>query len=78
AEVKLDLGEAPELARLWVNGREAGVRMWSPYLFDIGDFLRPGTNVLKVTVTNSLANLYDGKSYASGLIGPVQLNGVRK
>jgi hypothetical protein len=78
AEVKLDLGEAPELARLWVNGRDAGVRMWSPYVFDIGDFLRPGTNVLKVVVTNSLANLYDGKSYASGLIGPVQLNGIRK
>ncbi|WP_337099898.1 glycosylhydrolase-like jelly roll fold domain-containing protein [Paenibacillus sp. YIM B09110] len=78
AEVKLDLGEAPDLARLWVNDREAGVRMWSPYVFDIGGYLKPGVNVLKVAVTNSLANQYDGKSYASGLIGPVQLNGVRK
>jgi hypothetical protein len=75
---KLDLGEAHELARLWVNGREAGVRMWNPYVFDIGAYLKPGTNVLKVAVTNSLANLYDGKSYTSGLIGPVRLNGERR
>ncbi|OMF34739.1 hypothetical protein BK133_11780 [Paenibacillus sp. FSL H8-0548] len=78
ADVKLDLGEAHELARLWVNGQEVGVRMWSPYVFDIGDYLKLGANELKVAVTNSLANLYDGKSYTSGLIGPVQLNGVRK
>ena len=74
ASVRLDLGEAHELVRLWVNGKEAGVRMWSPYVFDIGRELRQGTNLLRVSVTNSLANRYDGKPWPSGLIGPVRLS----
>lgn len=73
AGVQLDLGEAHELVRLWVNGREAGVRMWSPYVFDLGSELRQGTNLLRVSVTNSLANRYDGRPWPSGLIGPVRL-----
>lgn len=76
--IRLDLGEAHELVRLWVNDREAGVRMWSPYVFDIECDLKPGANVLRVAVTNSLANRYDCKSFASGLIGPVHLIGIRK
>lgn len=74
---ELDLGMAHEMVRLWVNGREAGVRMWSPYTFDIGRELQPGTNILRVSVTNSLANRYDGKSFPSGLLGPVRLHGVK-
>lgn len=73
--IRLDLGEAHELVRLWVNGREAGVRMWSPYVFELGPELRQGTNRLRVSVTNSLANRYDGKPWPSGLIGPVRLFG---
>ena len=69
----LDLGEAHEVVRLWVNGQEIGVRMWKPYVYDISRALRSGTNVVRVAVTNSLANAYDGKSYPSGLIGPVRL-----
>jgi len=71
--VLLDLGEAHEVVRLWVNGQEIGVRMWKPYVYDISRALRSGTNVVRVAVTNSLANAYDGKSYPSGLIGPVRL-----
>lgn len=72
--IRLDLGEAHELVRLRVNGREAGVRMWRPYVFDLGPELRQGTNRLRVEVTNSLANRYDGKPWPSGLIGPVRLS----
>lgn len=71
--VLLDLGEAHEFVRLWVNDQEIGVRMWKPYVYDISKALKSGTNVLRVAVTNSLANAYDGKSYPSGLIGPVRL-----
>ncbi|RIX59515.1 hypothetical protein D3P08_05055 [Paenibacillus nanensis] len=74
-EWQLDLGDVHELARLWVNGTEAGVRMWKPYVFDIGRHVQQGTNVLRVSVTNSLANRYDGQSFPSGLIGPVRLLG---
>ena len=73
SEIRLDLGGAHEIVRLEINGREAGVRMWSPYAFDVGPLWRPGINVLRVSVTNSLANRYDGKSFPSGLIGPVRL-----
>lgn len=69
----LDLGDAHELVHLEVNGQAAGCRMWKPYVFDIGKYLNVGANELRVSVTNSLANDYDDKSFPSGLIGPVRL-----
>ncbi len=74
---RLDLGNVYEIARLSVNGKEAGVQFWKPYVFEIGQYLRPGTNVLHVSVTNSLANRYDRKSLLSGLVGPIRLYGFR-
>ncbi|MCY9668095.1 hypothetical protein M5X11_24750 [Paenibacillus alginolyticus] len=73
SKILLNLGEAHELVRLWVNCKEAGVQMWSPYVFSIEDELLSGENVFRISVTNSLANRYDQKSLPSGLIGPVQL-----
>lgn len=75
---QLDLGAVHELARVTVNGQDAGVRMWSPYVYDIGNQLKPGVNVLRVAVTNTLANEYDNKSFPSGLIGPVRLTGIQQ
>jgi len=72
-QVLLDLGEAHEFVRVWMNGQEIGVRMWEPYVYDISKALKCGTNVVRVSVTNSLANEYDGKSFPSGLIGPVKV-----
>lgn len=69
----LDLGEVHELARVRVNGREAGVGMWRPYRFDLTDSLQIGTNRIEVDVTNSLANRHDGLSLPSGLLGPVTI-----
>ncbi|MBD3921793.1 hypothetical protein H8B09_23725 [Paenibacillus sp. PR3] len=69
----LDLGEAHELVRLEVNDQEIGTQMWKPYVFELEKVLKPGVNQLRVSVTNSLANSYDGKSLPSGLIGPVRL-----
>ncbi|MFE5323321.1 glycosylhydrolase-like jelly roll fold domain-containing protein [Paenibacillus sp. NPDC056579] len=71
--VVLDLGEAHEMAEVWINGQWAGVRMWHPYSFDIGPLLQPGTNELRVAVTNSLANRVDRVKLPSGLIGPVTI-----
>ena len=75
-QIELDLGEAHEFVRLEVNGREVGCQMWKPYRFGIGRELKPGLNILRVSVTNSLANRYDGKSLPSGLLGPVRLRGA--
>lgn len=76
-EYELDLGEAHEVVRLWVNGEEAGVRMWKPYGYRIGSKLRQGENELRVVVTNSLANSYDRMSLPSGLLGPVTLTALQ-
>ena len=69
--VVLDLGQAGEIAALAVNGQNAGVKMWSPYRFDISRLLKTGSNHLSVTVTNTLANRIDHARQPSGLLGPV-------
>ncbi|GMK40370.1 hypothetical protein PCCS19_34260 [Paenibacillus sp. CCS19] len=73
AQYKLDLGEAHELVRLEVNDQAIGTQMWKPYVFSLENALRLGVNQLRISVTNSLANSYDGKSLPSGIIGPVRL-----
>ncbi|MCS7462627.1 glycosyl hydrolase [Paenibacillus doosanensis] len=70
----LDLGEAHEMAEVWVNGEWAGVRMWHPYTFAIGALAKQGMNELRIDVTNNLSNRYDRKKLPSGLIGPVEVS----
>ncbi|CAN7309530.1 glycosyl hydrolase [Paenibacillus sp. LjRoot153] len=74
--IMLDLGNAHEMVRVWINGIEIGVRMWKPYVFDITQVVRQGWNEIRVEVTNTLANRYDGQSLPSGLIGPVIVKGL--
>ena len=52
----LDLGEVHYCASVRLNGREVGGRFRSPYRFDLTRFLKPGRNVLEITVSNTLAN----------------------
>ncbi len=73
----LDLGEVHEKAKVSLNGREVGVQLWCPYRFSLHGFVKQGENKLRVEVTNSLANLYDGMSLPSGMLGPVSLIGCR-
>lgn len=71
--IELNLGDVHEIARLLVNGQEIGVRMWKPYIFKLNRELLQGENELRVEVTNSLANQYDGLILPSGLLGPITL-----
>jgi len=80
--VVLDLGVVRGTAEVSVNGRPAGVRIWSPYRFDLTGLVVDGVNRLTVTVFNTLGPLLDDISptagvYAgqrvSGLLGPVRL-----
>lgn len=73
ADVILDLGEIHEMAKVFLNGRLIDVKLWSPYRFSLSDHLLTGKNVLKVEVTNTLANRYDRVSLPSGMLGPVTL-----
>ena len=66
----LDLGTVWHMAQVWINGQEAGRRLWPPYRFDITGIVREGRNDLKIRVGNLISNSY-GQPKESGLIGPV-------
>ncbi|WP_168122403.1 hypothetical protein [Paenibacillus sp. HB172176] len=53
----LDLGHVRGTAEVWLNGRELGVRAWSPYRFKLD--VRPGTQHLRIRVTNTLGTHYE-------------------
>jgi hypothetical protein len=71
--IELDLGDVCELAEVTVNGKNAGVKMWSPYVFDLTPYMDEDYLNLEVVVTNSKANEYAKEPVKSGLIGPVTL-----
>ncbi|MEU0569899.1 hypothetical protein ABZ297_31595, partial [Nonomuraea sp. NPDC005983] len=78
----LDLGRVRGTAEVRVNGVPCGVRVCSPYRFDVGAALRPGENVVEVEVYGTLAPYLDATSpthfvfpgqRVTGLSGPVRL-----
>lgn len=73
AGVMLELGNACELVRLYVNNAVAGVKMWAPYTFDITEYVKQGDNSVRVEVTNSIANKICKAKRLSGLLGPVRI-----
>lgn len=52
----LQLDASGWMARVSVNGREAGTVWCAPWQLDITDYLRPGRNELRIEVVNSLYN----------------------
>jgi hypothetical protein len=52
----LDLGRLNDIARVRVNGKDAGVLWYPPYTVDITDCLKAGDNHLEIAVTNNWAN----------------------
>lgn len=53
--------QAEEMAELSVNARPCGVSFWAPHTFDLTGLLTEETNLLRLTVTGSRANLYGDK-----------------
>ncbi|GIN74861.1 hypothetical protein J14TS2_53360 [Bacillus sp. J14TS2] len=73
-QLTVDLGEVYEIAKLFLNEKEIGAAMWAPYTFNLDpSFVKKGRNIIRVEVTNSMANQMDQISLRSGLIGPVEL-----
>jgi len=74
----VDLGEVGQTSRLWLNGRDLGVRVCPPYRYDLTDTLIEGENTLVIEAANTLANAVRDhfSSFmaipASGLLGPVR------
>ncbi len=54
--VVIDLGRVEVIARVWINGKEAGLLWKEPYRVDITDLVQAGENTLKIEVTTLLVN----------------------
>ena len=54
--VELDLGEVREVARVYLNGREAGLSSFAPHVLDVTALIRPGENFLWIEVANTWLN----------------------
>ena len=81
-ELTLDLGAVRGTAEVLIDGESAGVRVCSPYRFDLTGWLGRGAVTLEVLVLNTLGPHLDAVSptpyvfpgqRASGLLGPVRL-----
>jgi hypothetical protein len=89
----LDLGDVRDVADVAVNGKAVAGLLMRPYEADITDFVRPGKNLMEISVTNALFNsqvLREPRLFRpgptenpsglmpSGLIGPVQVRVMDK
>ena len=52
----IDLGQVGEACTVWLNGKELGVRINSPYKFSVKDALVQGGNSLVVEVKSNLGH----------------------
>jgi hypothetical protein len=78
----LDLGRVRGTAEVKVDGRSAGVRFCTPYVFDLTKLAPPGEHMVDIEVFGTLAPYLDAVSpthfvfegqRVSGLFGPVRL-----
>ena len=81
--VLLDLGRVRGTAEVSLGGVAAGVRVCSPYVFDVTGLAGPGDNPVEITVFGTLAPYLDAASpthfvfpgqRVTGLMGPVRLH----
>ncbi|GAE09177.1 glycosylhydrolase-like jelly roll fold domain-containing protein [Paenibacillus sp. JCM 10914] len=72
-EIWLEAEDIRETACLYVNDKEAGVRLWPPYHWNITDFVEQGSNRVTLQVANTLDNLYGKALLCSGVNGRVKL-----
>lgn len=56
AGFRLNLGDVRESARVWVNDRYVGCAWSVPYVINLADAVKEGTNTLRIEVTNLPAN----------------------
>jgi hypothetical protein len=54
--VKLDLGEVRYACEVEVNGHQAGCLAWMPFELCIDGMIQVGKNIIRITVSNTLAN----------------------
>ncbi|MYZ40088.1 hypothetical protein GT002_34555 [Streptomyces sp. SID4917] len=78
----LDLGRVRGTAEVRIGGVAAGVRVCSPYVFEVTGLVTAGENTIEITVFGTLAPHLDAASpthfvfpgqRVTGLMGPVRL-----
>ncbi|MDR1098584.1 MAG: glycosyl hydrolase [Tannerella sp.] len=62
-ELYLHLGEVHVMAKVWLNGREAGTVWTCPWQLNISDYIKTGENELKIEVVNLWVNRMIGDDY---------------
>jgi hypothetical protein len=81
-EVWLDLGVVHDMAKVQVNGKDAGTLIAAPYRMNVSKHLGAGANLIEISIFNSPNNAMmdpklpgrkDLKIKPAGLVGPVQL-----
>ncbi|MCK4750967.1 MAG: hypothetical protein KAT15_28105, partial [Bacteroidales bacterium] len=55
-DVMLDLGRVLYMAEVWINGENAGSRLWRPFKYDISDLVKEGENHIHIRVGNLVHN----------------------
>ena len=55
-EAILDLGSVLYMAEVWINGENAGSRLWRPFRYDIAGSIREGENSIRIRVGNLVHN----------------------
>ena len=62
----IDLGDVSKVARIYLNGHNLGIRWFSPYRYDISDYVITGQNYLVVEVANVQSNQLTGDASRQG------------
>ena len=52
----LDLGKVSYAARVKLNGKDLGTKIFTPFVFPLKGYLKKGKNLLEITVANTLSN----------------------
>ena len=76
--VLLDLGQVREVARVYLNGHDAGLSSFAPHVLNVTDLIRAGENSLVVEVANTWLNRLiaddaqpDRKTQTNLITGPI-------
>ena len=64
--VLLDLGEVSKVARVYINGNDLGIKWFSPFSYNITDFIKEGNNHLVIEVANVMTNQLIGDTDRKG------------
>lgn len=70
---KVGFTKVMDFCSLKVNESDVGSRLWTPFEFDIGSYLRKGNNKIVLEISNTKSNAYASTDLNAGLLGEATL-----